>query len=119
MLDVIWLSKNNWKPPTELIAYEQAKLPERLEKIVRPYQREGIGWLLYLAKNHFGGVLADEMGLGKTIQTIALLAHLASDNGIWGPHLIVVPTSVMVNWEIELKKFCPGLKVMVYYGSAK
>lgn len=60
-----------------------------------------------------------EMGLGKTLQTIALLAYLASYKGIWGPHLIVVPTSVIINWETELKRFCPALKVLCYYGSAK
>jgi hypothetical protein len=56
---------------------------------------------------------------GKTLQTIALLAYLAAYKGIWGPHLIVVPTSVILNWETELKRFCPALKVLCYYGSAK
>jgi SNF2 family DNA or RNA helicase len=65
------------------------------------------------------GILADEMGLGKTIQTIALIAHLAVEKGIWGPHLIVVPTSVMLNWEMEFKKWCPALKILTYYGSPK
>jgi len=58
-------------------------------------------------------------GLGKTIQTIALLAHLACARGVWGPHLVVVPTSVMLNWEAEFKRFCPALKLLVYYGTAK
>ena len=55
----------------------------------------------------------------KTIQTIALLAHLACDRGIWGPHLIIVPTSVLLNWEMEFKKFLPGFKVLGYYGITK
>jgi SNF2 family DNA or RNA helicase len=59
------------------------------------------------------------MGLGKTLQTISLLAYLAAYKGIWGPHLVVVPTSVIINWETELKRFCPALKVLCYYGSAK
>ena len=46
-----------------------------------------------------------QMGLGKTIQVIALLAHLACEEGVWGPHLIVVPTSVILNWEMEIKKW--------------
>ena len=64
-------------------------------------------------------ILADEMGLGKTLQTISLLAYLAATKGIWGPHLIVVPTSTMLNWECEFKRFCPSMKVLTYYGSAK
>jgi SNF2 family DNA or RNA helicase len=51
------------------------------------------------------------MGLGKTLQTISLLAYLACFKGIWGPHLIIVPTSCIVNWETEFKRFCPGFKV--------
>ena len=50
------------------------------------------------------------MGLGKTIQTIAMLAYLAACRGIWGPHLVVVPTSCIVNWETEFKKWCPIFK---------
>jgi len=61
--------------------------------------------------------LADEMGLGKTIQTIALLAHLACEHEVWGPHLVIVPTSVMLNWEMEFKKWCPGFKILTYYGT--
>ena len=60
-----------------------------------------------------------EMGLGKTIQTIALLAYLAVYRGLWGPHLIVVPTSCLINWELEFKRWCPAFKVLTYYGSAK
>lgn len=55
----------------------------------------------------------------KTIQTISLLAHLACDRGQWGPHLVVVPTSVMLNWEMEFKKFLPGFKILTYYGNQK
>ena len=53
------------------------------------------------------------------MQTISLLSYLAAYKGIWGPHLVVVPTSVILNWETELKRFCPALKVLCYYGSAK
>jgi SNF2-related domain len=52
-------------------------------------------------------------------QTIALLAVLASEKGLWGPHLIVVPTSVLLNWDMEFKKFAPAFKVVTYYGSPK
>jgi len=70
-------------------------------------------------EQRLNGILADEMGLGKTIQTIALLGFLACEKGIWGPHLIVVPTSVMLNWEMEIKKWCPAFKILTYYGSLK
>ncbi|OQR83195.1 SNF2 family helicase/ATPase and F-box protein [Achlya hypogyna] len=85
---------------------------------LRAYQTAGVAWLLSLAHNRMSGILADEMGLGKTIQTISLLAALATE-GIWGPHLIVVPTSCLLNWEMELKRWCPAFKIMTYYGSAK
>lgn len=86
---------------------------------LRPYQQKGLEWMVSLYNNQVNGILADEMGLGKTIQTIALLAHLACDRGNWGPHLIVAPTSVMLNWEMEFKKFLPGFKILAYFGSQK
>ncbi|KAJ6264390.1 hypothetical protein Dda_0536 [Drechslerella dactyloides] len=84
---------------------------------LREYQHHGLDWLANLYDNGTNGILADEMGLGKTIQTIALLAHLATARGVWGPHLVVVPTSVILNWEMEFKKWAPGFKIMTYYGS--
>ncbi len=87
--------------------------------MLRPYQQIGLNWLVSMHERRLNGILADEMGLGKTLQTIALLAHLAACRGLWGPHLVVVPTSCLVNWELELKKFCPGFKVLTYYGAAK
>ena len=86
---------------------------------LREYQHIGLNWLVSLHERRLNGILADEMGLGKTIQTIALLAYLACYKGIWGPHLIVVPTSCLINWETEFKKFCPGFKILPYYGSVK
>ena len=84
---------------------------------LREYQHVGLNWLVSLHERRLNGILADEMGLGKTIQTIALLAYLASMRGMWGPHLIVVPTSCIVNWEMEFKRWCPNFKVITYYGS--
>ena len=86
---------------------------------LRPYQQKGLEWLVSLYEQGLSGILADEMGLGKTLQTISLLAYLAANKGIWGPHLIIVPTSTMLNWECEFKRFCPAIKVLTYYGSAK
>jgi helicase SWR1 len=88
-----------------------------LRGTLREYQHDGVDWLAKLYSGNRNGILADEMGLGKTIQTIALLAHLATEHHVWGPHLIVVPTSVILNWEMEFKKFCPGFKILTYYGN--
>ena len=101
----------------ELESAIQTPVPSLLRGTLRIYQHEGLDWLANLYANGRSGILADEMGLGKTIQTIALLAHLAEVHEVWGPHLIVVPTSVMLNWEMEFKKFLPGFKILTYYGS--
>ncbi|KAI0764391.1 SNF2 family N-terminal domain-containing protein [Trametes elegans] len=103
----------DWDPQAKV------KPPLLLRGTLRPYQQAGLEWLASLHSRNLNGILADEMGLGKTIQTIALLAHLACDRGIWGPHLIIVPTSVLLNWEMEFKKFLPGFKVLSYHGNTK
>ncbi|PHH71390.1 hypothetical protein CDD82_6539 [Ophiocordyceps australis] len=95
----------------------KTEIPFLLRGTLREYQHDGLDWLAGLYMNNTNGILADEMGLGKTIQTIALLAHLACFHEVWGPHLVVVPTSVMLNWEMEFKKWCPGFKILAYYGS--
>ncbi|TVY81834.1 Helicase SWR1 [Lachnellula suecica] len=92
-------------------------IPHLLRGTLREYQHHGLDWLAGLYANNTNGILADEMGLGKTIQTIALLAHLACEHEVWGPHLVIVPTSVILNWEMEFKKWCPGFKILTYYGS--
>ena len=86
---------------------------------MREYQHIALDWMIALYDKGLNGILADEMGLGKTIMTISVLAYLACERGIWGPHLIVVPTSLLLNWEIELKRWCPAFKVLTYYGSPK
>lgn len=105
-------------PTTPLSTHAlKTPVPSLLRGTLREYQHFGLDWLAGLYANGTNGILADEMGLGKTIQTIALLAHLALEHEVWGPHLIVVPTSVILNWEMEFKKFLPGFKVLTYYGS--
>ncbi|XP_031350086.1 helicase domino isoform X2 [Photinus pyralis] len=94
-------------------------IPFLLRYTLREYQHIGLDWLVTMFDRKLNGILADEMGLGKTIQTIALLAHLACEKENWGPHLIIVPTSVMLNWEMECKKWCPAFKILTYYGTQK
>ncbi|KAM3424960.1 hypothetical protein BST61_g6931 [Cercospora zeina] len=93
-------------------------VPTLLRGTLRSYQHAGLDWLASLYRNGTNGILADEMGLGKTIQTIALLAHLAEVHEVWETHLVIVPTSVILNWVTEFQKFLPGFRVLGYYGSA-
>jgi len=90
--------------------------PELLTTL-RPYQREGVAWLLLLARLRLGACLADDMGLGKTIQVIALLLLLRR-HGERGPHLLVVPASLLGNWSAELERFAPTLRPLVAHPSA-
>ena len=105
------------------ITLEQAgvatKVPFLLRGNLREYQIIGLDWLVTLHNKRLNGILADEMGLGKTIQTISMISSLACDRGIWGPHLIVVPTTIIINWEMEFKRWCPALKILTYFGSQK
>lgn len=80
------------------------------------YQLVGLNWLTVMHRNDMNGILADEMGLGKTIQVIAFLAWLKENDLIKHPQLIVVPSSTLDNWENELRKWCPELIIMKYYG---
>lgn len=74
---------------------------------LRPYQLEGLQWMVSLFNNNLNGILADEMGLGKTIQTISLIAYLMENKGVVGPHLIVAPKAVLPNWITEFSTWAP------------
>lgn len=92
------------------------KIPSNLENILRDYQKRGFKWLKTLSKYGFGGILADDMGLGKTLQVIAFLLSEKIEKGPW-PSLIIVPTSLVYNWESEIMKFAPELKVLIITGN--
>ncbi|KAK9785522.1 hypothetical protein WJX73_005391 [Symbiochloris irregularis] len=83
---------------------------------LREYQMVGLQWMVSLFNNRLNGILADEMGLGKTVQVMALLAHLMQHKGVSGPHLIIVPNAVMVNWKAELQQWLPDMKKVWYVG---
>ncbi len=87
----------------------------KVNATLREYQEYGYKWLAYLMDNHLGGCLADDMGLGKTLQAIALLTRL--HNKKKKKSLVVMPKSLIYNWDGEIKKFSPGLKVGIYYGN--
>ncbi len=90
--------------------------PVGLNATLRPYQQEGVDWLQHLIACDVGGVLADDMGLGKTLQTIAHLSTEKASGRMAQPALVLMPTSLIGNWQRELKKFAPHLKVLVLHG---
>jgi SNF2 family DNA or RNA helicase len=91
-------------------------LPQGFKGELRPYQHAGYNWLHFLNEYKFGGCLADDMGLGKTVQTLAFLLS-QKQNDQQNTSLLVVPTSLVYNWEIEAKKFTPDLKIHLYTGT--
>jgi len=115
--DMLAVQKDASRSASPQATAAKTEIPFLLRGTLREYQHYGLDWLAGLYANSTNGILADEMGLGKTIQTIALLAHLACHHEVWGPHLVIVPTSVMLNWEMEFKKWCPGFKILTYYGN--
>ena len=94
---------------------EKAKKPRTLKAKLRPYQEDGLSWLKFIHDIRSGGVLADDMGLGKTVQTIALLLAMRTKEKQLRA-LIVAPTSVVRNWQRELERFGPIIKVAVWHG---
>lgn len=91
------------------------KIPKEINAILRPYQESGYQWMQVLDEISWGGCLADDMGLGKTLQAITFLQYLK--NKYKNPtSLIICPTSLIFNWESELKKFAPKLKYHIFYG---
>uniref|UniRef100_A0A8R7UMX9 ATP-dependent helicase BRM n=2 Tax=Triticum urartu TaxID=4572 RepID=A0A8R7UMX9_TRIUA len=84
---------------------------------LRDYQLVGLQWMLSLYNNKLNGILADEMGLGKTVQVMALIAYLMEFKGNYGPHLIIVPNAVLVNWKSELLNWLPSASCIFYVGA--
>lgn len=92
--------------------------PAHLSPILRPYQVSGFQWLNYLSEVSWGGILADDMGLGKTIQALSFMHYLREKNGKLRA-LVVCPTTLMYNWENEIKKFTPNLSFYIHHGGAR
>jgi superfamily II DNA or RNA helicase len=91
--------------------------PSDFRAELRPYQKQGLSWMAFLAGAGLGGILADDMGLGKTVQALALIASEKALGRLEKPVLIVAPTSLMVNWAMEAEKFCPDINVLTLQGS--
>ncbi|KAG0298140.1 hypothetical protein BGZ96_002155 [Linnemannia gamsii] len=99
-------------------AHSKAHPGAELKAQLRPYQQDGVQWLWWLHRLGLGGCLADDMGLGKTVQVIALLL-LAKQEADPGPHLLVLPASLIGNWQAEMARFAPTLRIFVAHSSAQ
>jgi SNF2 family DNA or RNA helicase len=97
-------------------AIQPVEVPQELNASLREYQKEGLNWLNFLDEFGFGGCLADDMGLGKTIQIIAFILS-QRNKGHQNTNLIIVPTSLIFNWQAEVQKFAPSVKIHTVYGA--
>ncbi len=98
----------------EIENIRNVRKPREITATLRDYQKEGLNWLNMLHEMEWGGILADDMGLGKTLQILALIQKQIKKSK--KPNLIVVPTTLLFNWELEMKKFAPKLTYHFYYG---
>lgn len=104
----------------ELTTTADVPLPKGLRATLRPYQERGYAWLWRNARMGLGSVIADDMGLGKTLQVIALLQRLKEDGALDdGRALVIVPTSLLTNWQKEVERFAPSLRVDVFHGAKR
>ena len=92
--------------------------PTHLKNILRPYQITGFHWLNFLQETGCGGILADDMGLGKTLQALSMLEHFETKTGNLRA-LVVCPTTLLYNWENEIKKFTPNLEYFIHHGGQR
>ena len=93
-------------------------VPDTLEAVLRPYQIAGFQWLSYLSEVGWGGILADDMGLGKTVQALTMLEQYKKTNGELKA-IVICPTTLIYNWQNEVKKFTPGLTYHIHHGNAR
>ena len=105
---------NDEKSTSSILEFTES--PGYVHGQLRPYQIQGLNWLISLHENNLSGILADEMGLGKTLQTISFLGYLRFIRGINGPHLVITPKSTLDNWQREFNRWIPDIKVLVLQG---
>jgi len=119
----LWHSNDAWKKmlwllEPNLLLLEDCK-PKNFNGSLRNYQLEGVRWLTCLQRAGYGGILADDMGLGKTIQTLAYLLRLKEQEELNRPALVVVPTSLIANWQYECQEYTPLLTCHIFHGRSK
>lgn len=108
----------NFQNPTSLGDVDVSQ-PKMLTTQLKEYQLKGLNWLVNLYEQGINGILADEMGLGKTVQSISVMGYLAEKHNIWGPFLVIAPSSTLHNWQQEITRFVPDIKCLPYWGNAK
>ncbi|CAJ0763030.1 11869_t:CDS:10 [Entrophospora sp. SA101] len=112
------LDNMNFQNPSSMPPMTEIKQPFLLQNCtLKEYQIKGLNWLANLYEQGINGILADEMGLGKTVQSISLMAHLAESQNIWGPFLVIAPSSTLHNWQQEIARFVPSFKILPYWGN--
>jgi non-specific serine/threonine protein kinase len=94
-------------------------IPKAFTGELRPYQKAGLDWLHFLREYGFGGILADDMGLGKTIQMLAYLQSQRDQAEVTSAALLVVPKSLLTNWQRESANFTPNLRILEYIGNER
>ncbi|HWO98830.1 MAG TPA: DEAD/DEAH box helicase [Bacillus sp. (in: firmicutes)] len=103
------------KQLTDYTSLPKRKIPSSFLGNLRPYQQQGVDWLIFLRELGLGGCLADDMGLGKTVQLLAYMSYVYEKESP-NAFLIVCPTSVLGNWQKEIERFAPHLNVYTHYG---
>lgn len=113
------MTGNEEKPHT--IPYQAIDQPHGVKAVMKPYQLEGLSWLVWMFRNGTSCILGDEMGLGKTLQTLSLFQHLAetapNESGEDRPHLVICPMSVLSSWMHECRRWVPDLNAVRFHGS--
>ena len=114
-----WMGEGQLKNLVQRLAdfegIEDKPLPQGFLAELRPYQKQGYDWLHFLGTYNLGGILADDMGLGKTVQALAYILDLKKQDKL-GTGLVIMPTSLVTNWQSEAAKFAPELKILTLHG---
>lgn len=121
LIDQEDIAREIYEKKKRLVSFEEIEkpsLPVKINATLRPYQEAGYHWLSFLDSYKWGGCLADDMGLGKTLQMITFLKSRI-DAAPKETNLVVVPTSLLFNWERELNKFAPDIKYLINSGSTR
>src|SRR5215203_4032437 len=100
----------------ENVTFPETEVPLELNALLRDYQKQGLNWLNYLDNFNFGSCLADDMGLGKTLQVIAFILSQKKKTA-HNTNLVVVPTSLLFNWQAEVQRFAPTIQLLTHYGN--